>query len=221
MFSSRLEKSIRLRDSIVGRSKSCSSRAIATDDEDHLFMHILDCIGALSCIKKNQKQKGDNSNTKSAAALLASKHRVFWQTVREIADREAALEDIAPEEVYNKSIQKNRSLDYVLECFPDNTKGSDGRMWLPLHWAVTLPAIHLSDIEIIFAANPAAIKAHSDQASKRNPCHLAAMMKNPRLEIIRELQIYYLPWDPHWMVIQIHRSTGLQVVRTALRWFES
>eukprot|EP01036_Dinobryon_divergens_P035681 gene35681-46281_t len=29
------------------------------------------------------------------SALLASKHRVFWQAVREIADREAALEDIA------------------------------------------------------------------------------------------------------------------------------
>ena len=65
-------------------------------------------------------------------------------------------------------------------------------MWLPLNWAVTLPAIHLSDIETIFAANPAAIKAHTHQTRKLNPCHLAAMMKNPpRLEIIRRLQIYY------------------------------
>ena len=126
----------------------------------------------------------------SAAALMASKHRVFWQTVREIADREAELEDISAKE-YNQSIQKNWSLDYVLECFPDDAKGSDGRMWLPLHWAVTLPAIHLSDIENIFAANPAAIKAHVNEISKTNPCHLAAMVKNPRLEIIRRLQIYY------------------------------
>ena len=119
-----------------------------------MFMHILDCIGALSFIRANQKQKRDNTSMEgSAAALMASKHRVFWQTVREIADREAALEDISAEE-YNQSIQKNRSLDCVLKCFPDDAKGSDGRMWLPLHWAVTLPAIHLSDIETIFAANP-------------------------------------------------------------------
>ena len=111
-----------------------------------MFMYILDCIGALSCIRENQKEKDADANQEgSAAALLASKHRVFWQTVREIAVREAALEDIASEE-YNKSTQKNWSLDYVLECFPDDAKGSDGRMWLPLHWAVTLPAIHLSDI---------------------------------------------------------------------------
>ena len=186
-----MEESFRFRDSIVARSKSRSSRTVAINDEDHLFMHILECIGALSCIRADQKGKNVDSKMEgSAAALLASKHRVFWQTVREIADREAALEDISAKE-YDKSIQKNWSLDYVLECFPDDAKRSDGWMWLPLHWAVTLPAIHLSDIETIFAANPAAIKAHVNDTRKRNPCHLAAMVKNPRLEIIRRLQIYY------------------------------
>ena len=188
MSSSRLEKSFRLRDSIVVSSKSRSSRGIT---EDHMFMHILDCIGALSCIRANQKKKSaDTIKERSAAALLASKHRVFWQTVREIADREAALEDIAADG-YNKSTQKNRSLDLVLDCFPDDAKWSDGRMWLPLHWAVTLPVIHLSDIETIFAANPAAIKTHVNEATEFNPCFLAVMNNNPRLEIIRRLQIYY------------------------------
>ena len=119
MFSSRLDKSIRLRDSIIARSKFRTSRTIAITEEDHVFMHILDCIGALSCIRADQKKNSaDTIKEGSAAALLASKHRVFWQTVREIADREAALEDIAPEEEYNKSIHKNWSLDFVLECFP-------------------------------------------------------------------------------------------------------
>eukprot|EP01036_Dinobryon_divergens_P036894 gene36894-48127_t len=66
-------------------------------------------------------------------------------------------------------------------------------MWLPLHWAVTLPAINLSDNQAIFTSNLAAIKAHVDETRKFNPCHLAATMGNPQLEIIPRLQIYYYP----------------------------
>eukprot|EP01035_Chromulina_nebulosa_P007904 gene7904-10695_t len=194
MSSSRLTESLRLRDDIVARSKARSSRTtVIINDEDHIFMHILDCIGALSCIRADQKKKNEEAHTNmegSASALLTSKYSVFWQAVREIADREAASENIAPETI-KTSFHKEGSLDYVLECFPDDAKGSDGRMWLPLHWAVTLPAIHLSDLQTIFTSNPAAIKAHTNEESQLNPCHLAAMVENPRLEIIRRLQIYY------------------------------
>ena len=64
-------------------------------------------------------------------------------------------------------------------------------MWLPLHLAVSLPISRLEDIETLFTANPAAIKAGADETSKLNPCHLAAMMKNPRMEIIQRLEMYY------------------------------
>ena len=49
-----------------------------------------------------------------------------------------------------------------------------GRMWLPLHWAVTLPAINLSDNQALFTSNPAANIAHADETRKVNPCHLTA-----------------------------------------------
>ena len=69
-------------------------------------------------------------------------------------------------------------------------KRSDGRLWLPLHLAVSMPTSILEDIQILFAANLAAIKTHTDERGKLNPCHLAAMMKNPRMEIIQRLQTY-------------------------------
>eukprot|EP01035_Chromulina_nebulosa_P056593 gene56593-77555_t len=68
MSSSRLRKSISLRDSIVTRSKSHSSGTIVTNNEDHIFMHILDCIGALSCIRAEQKTKVDANMEGSASA---------------------------------------------------------------------------------------------------------------------------------------------------------
>eukprot|EP01036_Dinobryon_divergens_P022626 gene22625-30900_t len=103
MSSSRLTESLRLRDDIVARSKARSSRTtVIINDEDHIFMHILDCIGALSCIRADQKKKNEEAHTNmegSASALLTSKYSVFWQAVREIADREAASENIAPETI--------------------------------------------------------------------------------------------------------------------------
>ena len=153
-----------------------------------MFVHILDCMGALSCIRKDHKKNNSSKNSSSnnnEEGLTACKHRVFWQAVREIADQEAVLEDTPATEEEKKS-----SLDFLLESFPDETKLSDGRMWLPLHLAVSLPISRLEDIEILFTANPAAIKAGADETSKLNPCHLAAM-KNPRMEIIQRLEMYY------------------------------
>ena len=72
MSSSRLKKCLSLRDSIVTRSKSHSSGNIATNNEDHIFMHILDCIGALSCIRAEQKKEADTNMEREATALLAS-----------------------------------------------------------------------------------------------------------------------------------------------------
>ena len=97
-----LKESILLIDSIVAKLHAHQSRTtqLTTNAEDTaMFMHILDCIGALSCIRAEQlKKKKSSTNTNEegrASALLSCKHHVFWQAVRKIADREARLEDIA------------------------------------------------------------------------------------------------------------------------------
>jgi ankyrin repeat protein len=197
MASTKLQRSHRLRDSIVDQSKA--QRQItalhAANSEDIMFMHILDCIGALSCIRAMQKKENhcsdsdNNEEGRQASALLPSKHRVFWQAVCKIADREAALEDIST--TREEENEKASALDFMLECFPDDSKRSDGRLWLPLHLAVSVSSSRLEDIHTLFTANPAAIKAPADAMYKLNPCHFAVMMKNPRMEMIQRLQIYY------------------------------
>ena len=61
-------------------------------------------------------------------------------------------------------------------------------MWLPLSFAVSSPSTDLMEILTIFPAQPQAIQA---QQQRCNPCLLAAMMTNPRLEVLRRLKVYY------------------------------
>eukprot|EP01035_Chromulina_nebulosa_P022987 gene22987-29782_t len=196
MSTLRLAKSILLKFSILSKFKTGSEAESPTtniqsninSDEDYLFLHILDCMGALSCLRANQKAVGTNDD---GDVLLRSKYRVFWQTVREIAEQEAVLEDRQQELATTTPMPINVPLNVVLESFPNESKQSDGRMWLPLHFAASLPNINLEDIDTLFAAHPAAIKTHTDKKNLYNPCHLAVMKSNPRLEVIQQLQIYY------------------------------
>ena len=159
-------------------SSTISGRDYPTNTEDIMFLHILDCIGELSCIRANQKMKSNNSRKdysegEQASRLQSCKHRTFWLAVREIADREAALKDISDTEIKKK---KSTALDVMLDCFPDDRKRSDGRLWLPLHLAMSVASCRLEDINTLFKANPAAITAHADETNQLNPCHLAVMM---------------------------------------------
>eukprot|EP01036_Dinobryon_divergens_P031946 gene31946-41440_t len=72
--------------------------------------------------------------------------------------------------------------------FSDDSKWEDGRMWLPLHFVVSLPNV---DIQTISADQPKAIKAHTATPRQYNPCHLAVITKNHQLEVLRRLKVYY------------------------------
>lgn len=63
---SRLEESLRLRDSIAAKW-NIHSPTSSTTTEDIMFLHILDCIGALSCIRKDQKSENSSDNNRSSS----------------------------------------------------------------------------------------------------------------------------------------------------------
>ena len=158
-------------------------QSIMSSDEQYLFMHILDCMGALSCTRADQKAK--NVNDKGDEELR-SKYGVFWRTVREIAEQEALLEDNQAKTMETSTpIPKNGPFGFDLNSFPEDSKLSDG---LPLDFAISLPNISLADIETLFTAHSVAVQACRDQSNVVNPCHLAAMT---RLEVIQQLQNYF------------------------------
>eukprot|EP01036_Dinobryon_divergens_P024445 gene24446-32895_t len=201
----RLKRSLLLRDSILSKAKASPDERlpkINISDEDYLFMHILDCIGALSCIRADQQAKNINEPSNS---LIISKHRVFWLAVREIAEREAVLMEA---KFSLSAVPNNVPFEFVLNCFPDDSKQYDGRSWLPLHFAVSLPTANIADVETLYSANSAAITACTDPINKMNPCHLAAMINNPRLDVIKQLQIYYPPLG---LSLAYHSNTPLHL----------
>jgi hypothetical protein len=51
--------------------------------------------------ENSNNSSSDNDEEEQASALLSCKHRVFWQVVREIADRKAVLDDV-PVTIYEK-----------------------------------------------------------------------------------------------------------------------
>lgn len=82
MSTLRLAKSILLKLSILSKFKTGSEAESTTNiqsninsDEDYLFLHILDCMGALSCLRANQKAEGTNNDDD---ALLRSNDHSYY-----------------------------------------------------------------------------------------------------------------------------------------------
>ena len=179
MANSRLEKCELFWDAILPENVQQSDPTY----EDYMFTHILDSIGALTCLLDEQETP--------LSKLTECKRKVFWEAIRAIAEYQGQ------DSFSRRYSNRNHPLDYVLSGFPDDSKRADGRMWLPLHFAVALSGKHrvyLSDVETIFTADPMAVKLVTDEFYQMNPCHLAAMESKsyrPRLETIRQLQIFY------------------------------
>jgi len=141
-------------------------------DEDRLQMHVMDCVGALVFYQR----MFDSLNVLSDDALCA-KRRLFWQTLMQVSSSLAE----------NK--RTNEALNTVLESFPDEKKATDGRSWLPLHFAVSLEQTNPADITTIFLSNTESIKEGTD-ARQINPCHLFAISENSDLKLLQQLKIY-------------------------------
>jgi hypothetical protein len=73
-------------------------------DEDMMYFHILDCIEALTHIRTVGTTVNDES-------FLGSKRRVFWQLVREVADRQKEIKKVdIVEWHYPKSFAPSRAI---------------------------------------------------------------------------------------------------------------
>ena len=155
-------------------------------DEDMICSIILDCIGTLTRIHKGPDRRARYENKYS---LLASKRRVFWQALREVADQnlvESQEEDFC---------EINSALSTMLDSFPHDNKKllNDGCSWLPLHWAVSLPNVNILDIKTLITAQPEAVSTLTTRSFGYNPVHLACMA-NARVEVLHLLQAHFPLW---------------------------
>ena len=160
-----------------------------SDNSDALFLHALEILGAITCISENPS----DSEIDLMSEIKIAKFRIFWKTIKEIANQK--LLERRDEDGY-LSTEKSSTM-MVLSAFPDKKKQKDGRMWLPMCFAVTVPDVALTDIQTLFKAEPKTISTISliDRFREHrkltvSPCHLITMTKTPNMALIKLLKMY-------------------------------
>jgi hypothetical protein len=79
----------------------------------------------------------------------------------------------------------------LLRAFPNEQKSTDGRGWLPLHWAAVTDNVDICDIRSIARADPLATVKGCNQPISANPGHLIAAVRHPNMEVVRCLYNFY------------------------------
>ena len=137
---------------------------------DAAYLQVLEILGTIvGCAKSRYNSEP-----------LAAKHNIFWKAIREIADQEINKDD---------SENKNRVLSRLLKVFPNKKKKLDGRMWLPMHFAMASSNVDLHDIQVLIEHHPDLMMQSYDNNFNVTPFHQAVMMKDPNMKLIEKLKV--------------------------------
>ena len=153
-------------------------KELGLESIDAVYLHILEMMSCLSIAQKSPEDSFD---------LAAVKRRIFLKTIKEITCQEEG-ELRAGKEGFNIPLCK------VREAFPDRTKRIDGRMWLPMHFAMSIPDVSIADVDLLHSAQPGDIHRIVNDLDRLTPGHLAVMRTDPNIDLIRQLKFY----DPNF-----------------------
>ena len=164
-------------------------------DAKKMKAHILDCVAALGIVQQElvghqqatvQREGGQPLSKETQAVLLSNK--VF----------KASL-SITAKAMLHDSIElpkENITFLRLMRAFPDDSKQTDGRSWLPLHWAVTAGEMGITeaDVKLVYASDPMALQRHHLHgvgAHGYTPAHLLCMqeMTQSNMSLIRHFSI--------------------------------
>ena len=113
-------------------------------DQVKMKAHILDCVAALGVVQQefvSQKLPlvlSEGEQPLSAQAQLVS-NNVFTNVAMSLM-----LTTLTSEGA--EKTEHSQSVTELLQAFPDDSKLTDGRGWLPLHWAATSDGMTLADM---------------------------------------------------------------------------
>ena len=162
---------------------------IALVQEDKMRCHILNCLAALTVVQIRRKRQQKTSDNNEKHELVTKK--VFGAACSVMIDTEFDNNEVV--------------VTTVLSAFPDDSKMSDERTWLPLHFAIALfeqKKISAEDVHLMHATDVLAMYHLSDDKERRHgqgiwiggrtSAHLLCMQKEPNLSMVR----YFCLRDP-------------------------
>ena len=143
--------------------------------------HILDCVAALGIVQQElvsqeqalvQREGGQPLSKETQAVLLSNK--LFKASLSITAT--AMLHDSIEVPKQSSSIVR------LLGVFPDDSKQTDGRGWLPLHWAVVADKeiVTQDDVKLVCTSDPMALQrhhSHGEESYGYTPAHLLCMQE--------------------------------------------
>ena len=157
--------------------------------------HILDCVAALGIVQQelvshelaSVQREGKESLTKETQAVLLS-NKVFKASLSIMAT--AMLHDSIERPKENKTSVR------LLRAFPDESKMTDGRSWLPLHWAIVADDMGITeaDVKLVYASDPTALQRYhllDEGVLGYTPAHLLCMqeMTQRNMSMIRHFSM--------------------------------
>ena len=159
-------------------------------DERKMKTLILDCAAALGFVQQERVrqgkplilQEGEQPLTKETQA---ASNRIFATVAKSILDQELTYEDaLVP--------SPNEGMKQLFRAFPDDSKLTDGRGWLPLHWAAVVDNVTEADVKLVCTSDPMALQRHHLQGTGLGnmgftPAHLLCIqaITNRNMSLIR------------------------------------
>ena len=129
-------------------------------DEDKMMTHMLDCYAALCSFQ--QYRGGREQSNQLDAKTQQTKNKAF-KIAMSLMSRGMTHDDAEEQE-------DTSALSNFVTMFPDDTKHTDGRGWMPLHWAALAlgtpegvsHGLVEEDVKLIYAIDPPALQRFHD-----------------------------------------------------------
>ena len=193
-------------------------RLISAVDEEKMMARVLDGLAAVCEMQRVRvalrkplelREDGDALTPEQQAA----RNKVFLAALNTVA--KGLTHDGAPERD-----DPSFSMKHLLGAFPDSRKLTDGRGWLPMHWAVVADEdkesnVTEADVMAVYEADPTALRHHhlaitvTDEKKETTcytPAHMLCGMEitEKNMSLVRQLSMS----DPRAFTTKtVHRSS--------------
>ena len=163
-------------------------------DQVKMKAHILDCVAALGLVQQEFVSQKLPLVLNEGEQPLSAQAQLISNTVFTNVAMSVLLTTLTSEGA--KKPKRSQSVKELLRSFPDESKLTDGRGWLPLHWAATTNSLEVADMKVLYASDPLALQRYHQEGTDKNdtgytPAHLMCMqeMTNRNMSLVQHFSI--------------------------------